>query len=219
MKNNKMRKPPTAVLIVVIAVIIAVSTAVAWLKVAPAIMNRVYSLSNFDSYANVYFAGSSNEEAYRQGDGSLLVDVNTPAADNYIANLRVDAKYKGRGSFYLRLKMVQQWQDSAGNILQSDAVLPYNISTPYDLNAGDSQNAWFDNRLDDFCLYYAEKLKAANETYTTTPVIIAGFDEDRMAAIAPSGTGVTLRISFSLEAVQINRYPQFWGITTLPWLE
>lgn len=217
MKKSIIRKPPTAVLIAIIAVVVAVSSAVAWLVVTPAVLNRIYSLSNYDAYANVYFVGATHgSEYFKNTDGTLNIDVATPTAENYISKLRVDANFKGRGSAYVRLKVIQQWQDSSNMILQSNNVLPYTIATPYNLNMGGNQSAWFDNRMDDYCFYYATKLTASNASYSSIP-IITGIDINQFKAMIPTGT-VTLKIAFTLEAVQINRYPQFWGIDTLPWL-
>lgn len=218
MNKIKLRKPPTAVLVAIIIVIVAVSSAVAWLTVGDAVLTRTYTLSNFDAYANVYFQGNSNQEAYHNSDGTLSVKVNMSdsGADNYIGKLRVDAKFKGKGSAYIRLKMIQQWQDGSGKILQSNAVLPYSISPLYDPTIGGNQSRWYDNRKDDYCLYYATKLKVTNAAYNSIS-IIAGIQINPFNAMIPSGT-VTLKVAFTLEAVQVNRYPQFWGIDTLPWL-
>lgn len=218
MKKDKLHRPPTAVLVAIIAVIVAVGSTVAWLTAGTGTLDRVISLSNFDTKANVWFEGSA--PITKNTDGTITVDVTTPGAANYIGKLRVNALYTGRGRAYIRVKMIQQWTDGTGKILQSNVLLPYNIATPYDLGAGGNQSAWFDNRLDDYCLYYATKLSfSPNGTFTTIPVITAGFDPDlKLAGVIPDGT-VTLKIAVTLEAVQVNRYPQFWGIETLPWLE
>lgn len=226
MKKVKLRKPPTAVLIAIIAVVVLVSVTVAWLTVGEAVTTRIYSLSNFDAYAEVYFEGDvSPPGTYQNADGSLNVNVTATTAENYIGKLRVDAHFKGRGFAYIRLKMIQQWQDSGDKILQSDAVLPYNINIPYLAEDTGDQNKWYDNRRDDFCLYFANELNIINADFPTNnsnyveiPVITGGFDPVKMAAIAPS-EAVSLKIAFTLEAVQVNRYPQFWGIETLPWPE
>lgn len=223
-KKVKMRKPPTAVLLAIIAVLVLVSVTLAWLTVGDAVTNRVYSLSNFDAYAEIYFTdGTTKTTPTKGGDGSIQVDYTNTSATNYIGKLRVDAHFKGRGFAYIRLKMVQQWQDGSGTILQSDAVLPYNIDIPYLAEDTGDQNKWYDNRRDDFCLYFANRLSLTNadfptnnSTYVEIPVIVAGFDAVEMAAIAPSDA-VSLKTAFILEAVQVNRYPQFWGMDTLPW--
>ncbi len=218
MNKIKLHRPPTAVLIAIIAVLVAVSSAVAWLLIIPLDLNRYYSLSNFDAYANVYFEGNANQETYHNTDGTLSVNITTPGADNYIGKLRVDAYFKGRGKAYIRLKMAQQWQDGSNKILQSNALLPYSIATPYLSTDRGNMEKWYDNRRDDFCLYYADKLKmtgATNGTFSPIP-IITGINMTQFNAMVPSGT-VSLKVAFTLEAVQINRYPQFWGIDALPW--
>lgn len=218
MKKIKMRKPPTAVLVAIIAIVVFVSGTVAWLTVGDAVTTRIYNLSNFDAYAEVYFLDGVTKTTPTKGaDGSVEVNITNTGATNYIGKLRVDAHFKGRGFAYLRLKTVQQWQDAGGKILQADTVIPYAIANPYLAADTGNKNKWYDNRQDDYCIYYADRLKAANTPYTPMPIIIDGFKAAELAAIAPTGTGITLKVTFTLEAVQVNRYPQFWGIETLPW--
>ncbi len=225
-KKAKMRKPPTVVLIAIIALVVLMSGTLAWLTIGDAVTTRIYSLSNFDAYAEVYFMDGTTKTTPTTGDyGSIEVNYTDSNAQDYIGKLRVDAHFKGRGFAYIRLKMIQQWQDGSDTILQSDAVLPYNIDTPYLAEDTGDQNKWYDNRRDDFCLYFANRLSLTNaafptdnDNYVKIPVIVAGFDAVEMAAIAPSDA-VSLKTAFILEAVQVNRYPQFWGIDTLPWLD
>ena len=218
MKKDKLRRPPTAVLIAIITLVAIAGTTVAWLLAGTGTLTRNFSLSNFNAEAVVWFEGGTMSQ---NTDKTISVDVVDTNAPNYIGKLRVDAKYKGRGQAYIRLKMIQQWTDENGIILQSNVLLPYNISTPYTGTSG-PQSAWFDNRPDDYCLYYAQKLTSLeNETYVNIPVIIADPNPTqfaaKLAAVVPRGT-VNLKIAITLEAVQVNRYPQFWGIERLPWI-
>ena len=225
-KKAKMRKPPTVVLIAIIALVVLMSGTLAWLTIGDAVTTRIYSLSNFDAYAEVYFMDGTTKTTPTKSDyDSIEVNYTDSNAPNYIGKLRVDAQFKGRGFAYIRLKMVQQWQDGSDKILQSDAVVPYDINIPYLAEDTGDQNKWYDNRRDDFCLYFANRLSLTNaafptdnDNYVKIPVIVAGFDAVEMASIAPSDA-VSLKTAFILEAVQVNRYPQFWGIDTLPWLE
>lgn len=209
MKNKTLRRPPAMVLILLALILAIAGITVAWLTAGDAVLDRLYRLSNFDAYAEVYFEGGTNPPAtFRNADGSLNVDIDNPAAENYIGKLRADAYYKGRGAAYMRLKTVQQWTDASGTVLQADVRIPYALGT-----------TWFDNRGNDQALYYADRYRGTdNSTYDTIPIIIAGFDQVAFAATRPQGT-VTLRLSFEFEAVQVNRYPQFWGIDSLPWTD
>ncbi len=222
MNKVKLRRPPTAVIIAIIAVIVLVGSTVAWLTIGEAIVNRTYNLSNFDAYAEVYFDGGTNPpETYRNTDGSVSVDLTNPLAENYIGKIRVDVYYKGRGAAYVRLKTIQQWQEnSPGNkILQADNAIPYTIAKPYLPTDTGNQAKWFDNRADDYCFYYATRLTALNTGFTSAAdaKVITGVDITRLNAIKPDNA--TLKIGFTLEAVQVNRYPQFWGLESLPWLD
>ncbi len=227
MNKAKLRRPPTAVLIAIIAVVVLVGTTVAWLTFGEAITTRVYSLSNFNAYAEVYFEGGTNPpETYRNLDGSVSVDLTNSSAENYIGKIRVDVYYKGRGSAYVRLKTIQQWQENTPTppetnkrILQVNNAIPYTIAKPYLSTDSGNQEKWFDNRADDYCLYYATRLTAVNESYTLAAdaKVITGVNIDQLNAIKPDNA--TLKIGFTLEAVQVNRYPQFWGLESLPWLD
>lgn len=225
MKKKTTRKPPTAVLILAVAVITAVSFAVAWLTIGDEILDRTYKLSNFDAYAEVYFMDGPTKITPTKSStfgtvGAIEVDVNNESAPNYIGKLRVDAHYKGKGKAYLRLRVVQQWLKD-GDIIQSNAVLPYTIAAPYNKGVDEgNQVKWFDNRADDYCLYYATPVQGNDNVTVMNLPVITGLDEAEFNASAPlEGGTTTLRLSFELQMVQVNRYPQFWGISALPWLE
>lgn len=228
MKKKGIRRPPTAALVAIIAVITAIGLAVAWLTVSPIIINKKYSLSNFDAYAEVYFLDGATKITPAKTDGTIAVNITDDTASNYIGKLNVDAYYKGQGSAYMRLKMVQQWECD-GKILQANTALPYYINALYSNTDSGDQNKWFDNRQDDMCLYYAARIKGTDNTsYIKKSIILSSvdnaavFNEAKFNAIKPvstSGSDVTLKLAFQLQVVQINRYPQFWGIDTLPWLE
>lgn len=221
MKKKTTRKPPTAVLILAVAVITAVSFAVAWLTIGDEILDRTYKLSNFDAYAEVYFMdGVTKVTPAKDTLEAVVVDVNNESAPNYIGKLKVDAFYKGKGKAYLRLKVVQQWLNSGGEVIQSNAVLPYTVEALYakGVDTG-NQPKWFDNRADDYCLYYAQPVQGNNSDYLKLPVF-TGLDTAEFNATAPlEGGTATLKLAFELQMVQVNRYPQFWGLSELPWLE
>jgi len=224
MKEHRSKRPPSAVILAVIAVILTAAGTFAWLVLDDEVLTRTFSLSNFDAYAKVYFDGSTNEENYRNADNSLSVDIDTPSAENYIGKLRVDALYKGRGRAYMRLKIVEQWKKDDGSTIKAvpaNISIPFNIASPYLTGDTGDQAKWYDNRQQDYCLYYAMRLVGTNNTsYDTIPVITAGFDQSAFAANYLRDTaGLTLDLSIELQAVQINRYPQFWGIDSLPWPE
>lgn len=215
MKKLKLRRPPAAVLIALAAVLVIASITLAWLTVGDAITNRQFGLSNFDAYAELSFEGAVNPIShYQNPDKSLNVNVTNAAAENYIGKLRVTANYKGKGSAYLRVKVLQQWE-KGGEILQADSFIPFGIATPYGASDSGDQSKWFYNRKNDFCFYYATVLKLDNNSFQALPLIISGFDGDKMKAISPSGANLSL--AFTLEAVQVDRYPQFWHMETLPW--
>ncbi len=216
MKKNKLRKRPPALILVLVALtLVLVGSTLTWLLIdeMPE-LRRNMSLANFEADAEVYFDGSTDDPAqYRNADGSINISFNS-ADPNYIGKLRVDVRQRGKGAHYIRVKTVESWQDLSGKVLHVNKAIPYAIP-----NLG-QENSWFDNRAEDSCVYLATKLgglTASNTTYTTHEFITAGFDSGAFAAVRPKNATVTLKVAFIVEAVQVNRFPQFWGIEKLPW--
>ena len=46
--------------------------------------------------------------------------------------------------------------------------------------------------------------------------VITGFDESRFDTFGFDG-GTSVRVVVEVDAVQVNRYPQPWGIEKFPW--
>lgn len=215
-------------LIVLIAVtVLLVSTAFAWFVYFNPTIQNTFSLSNFMTEIDCYFASGNTRTQitdYVDPD-TKVINLSLDSADaNYFANFHVDVKYKGEGYGYLRVKVVTSAKDSSGYATLMDSKPPYILSASYDsedpLLVGNNQEAWFDNRNRDFCYYYASELSGDNEEFTTVSVINgaqtsdidSGFDLDYLR-----NNGYTLSVAVSCEMIQINRYPQFWGMNRLPW--
>lgn len=218
MKKTKLGKRPLALSLVLIALaVVLVAGTFTWLLIddMPELTRNMF-LANFDAYAEVYFKDDLGNDVLptRNSDGSISLDVSDKDANNFIGKLRVDVYQKGRGAHYVRVRMVESWQDSSGKVLHVNKYIPYSIP---DLGQPDS---WFDNRAEDSCVYLTKKLggfSASNTSYTKHEFIKEGFDRNAFAAVKPKDSSVTLKVAFIVEAVQVNRFPQFWGIEKLPW--
>lgn len=215
MKKTKSGKRPLVLGLVLAALaVVLVAGTLTWLLVEDMpILSRNMFLANFDAYAEVYFDGSTNPEQYRNADGSISIDFDKDA-ENKIDKLRVDIHQKGRGAHYIRVKMVESWLDSNGKVLHVNKAIPYNIPSL------GQENSWFDNRAEDSSVYLAQKLgglTASNSVYTKHEFIIEGFDFAAFDGVRPKDSSVSLKVAFIVEAVQVNRFPQFWGIEKLPW--
>ena len=226
--EKKSKKFDPKKLIVLLAVfVLLVSTAFAWFVYTLSPITNTFTLSNFQTDIDCYFlSGNTRTETTNYIDSDTnVIDLSLNSADaNYFANFHVDVKYKGEGYGYLRVKVVTEAKDSLGYSTLMDSKPPYVLSAAYDnvdpLLNGNDQEAWFDNRNKDFCFYYASELTGNNDTFSTLQVISgaqtsntdSGFDLDYLR-----NNGYTLAVAVSCEMVQINRYPQFWGMNKLPW--
>ena len=158
-----------------------------------------FSASNFQAEPVCYFEGT--EEKFTDEDGLITLSTN-PEDANYIGKFRVDVKYKGDGAGYLRVKMVHEYSIN-GVSTQHPANVPYTTA---------DENNWFDNRGNDFCYYYKQVLDANGGEETLN--FITNNSEIDLGELAD---GIVIKVAVETDMVQVNRYPQVWGIDEFPW--
>lgn len=171
------------------------------------------SVSNFQATPVCYFEGKESQQL------KGLIELSTnPEAENYIGKFRVDVNYSGDGAGYLRVRMVHQFTNGeAGAAVQHPAELPY----LYD------STLWMDNRSEDYCYYYMDRLNI-NPDEKKTINLITGLIPDDESTLDRDESGATIvqgfedadaviKVAVEADMVQINRYPQIWGIDKLPW--
>ncbi|MBQ2828148.1 MAG: hypothetical protein IJF20_02785 [Clostridia bacterium] len=169
------------------------------------------SVANFQARPYCYFTDKegnviTDEEGnavVALDDNGLIVLSTNSDDDNYIGNFCVDVKYKGDGAGYLRVKMVHEYSIN-GMSNQHPANVPYKIA---------DEGNWHDNRGDDYCYYYKNELDADGDAEQTLSFITANNDID-LGALAD---GIVIKVAVETDMVQINRYPQIWGMGELPW--
>ena len=194
----------------IIAVIYTANRSGAWLSDQQN-QDMTAQYSNFLISADIKFG---NSEAAKDTSGLIPVNVVSTTADNYIDNLRVSLNYKGESQAYVRVKVLEEWRlaDQVDGITEVSAV-PNTPLTAYDL-----ADNWYDNRKYDGYFYYKLPLNAATET--NIPLITGASGYWRDPEYLPQEDGypqLTMRISVVAEAVQVNRYQQFWHLNKLPW--
>ena len=176
---------------------------------------RTFTLSNFGSEVVVYFGnnGSAVSPSGSAGGGSYY-DVSLSENDaNFLGDLHINVKYQGVGVGLIRVRLAEEWSTTASG---TRTVYPYKLELPYTVSSVYSgtgnQRAWFDNRSEDHCFYYATPVSS---TGNSTISLVQGVDTSNMdfGAIAAQD----LRILVKADVVQVNRYPQYWGMTDLPW--
>lgn len=215
MKNKQNRKFPTALVVAAIVALLALSVTFAGIFSNTVSISGLMSLSNFKASSHVYFDGGADASAYTAADGSVQVSLDS-AAENFIGNLRVDVQYDGCGVGLVRVRMIEQWSTVSGDIR---TVKPFSIRIPYlvDDYADSTGNAkkWFDNRENDYRFYYATPVHSTGER---TISLVQGVDFDTFDLESIPGD-MQLHIVVEADIVQVNRYPQYWGMTQLPWTD
>lgn len=206
MKTKKrIIKPLVAVLTVIAVLFAGYSFTTAWITGTLLNPVRFASLGDFEADVNVTFGGApAAQDAVL---GTIAVSFN-PADENYIGNLRASVTFSGTGVAFMRVKMIAEWQIN-GMGQQASVSIPFVIDD--DAVTGNT-NKWYDNRANDYCVYYTSAPSAG------TVQLITGFDTSAFDIASYNGIeGLTLKLAFTVDAVQFNRYKQIWEIDSLPW--
>lgn len=222
MKTKKRKASPSVLIVLIVAILLIVSVTLAAIFRSSIDITRTFSVTNLKAQSVVTFDGVSarDMEQYTTEYG-VLASVD-PFADNFIGNLRASVQYSGRGVGLVRVRMVEEWsvpiydenQAVTGRTVQPYQVeIPYTLATAYTASNGNNQAAWYDNRLNDYCYYFAAPVYS---TGTSTVDFITGVDTSQIDLGAlPRST--VLHIMVEADVVQANRYPQYWNLDRLPW--
>ncbi len=207
--SRKLKKPLIAVLAALAVIVAVYSLTTAWITGTPINPIRFMNLDDFSAEQDVYFFnGSVRTEitGYQDTNGAITVSLNS-ADTNYIGNLRANVNFSGSGIAFMRVKMLAEWSSGA-SVMQADTALPFVIDD--DADTGNT-NKWYDNRENDYCVYYTSAPSAS------TISVIRGFDADGLDMETLSSMSLTVKLAFRVDAVQFNRYKQIWEMDSLPW--
>lgn len=188
------------------------------------------SISDFTVKGSASFQGAGGSAGAGGAGGWAAaadlsgINLTDPNSARYLGKLSFRVKYTGISPAYLRVRILEQWVDKSTDTIKDVPFTDYRLS-------GDSlaEGKWFDNRANDFCYYYKEPIGPGMMTalagsgsdpaaFRPAPqtVDIPFFDGVDMTGIhADPNTELTLIIE--VQAVQPNRYREFWGIDRLPW--
>ena len=170
----------------------------------------------------------------------------TEGSTNYIGSMKYDITYRGVSPAYIRVRVIEQWLDRSTGEIKSMPYMSYHITgaVSTDKTSGSTisvassssselavQGVWVDNRSADFSYYYSvpvqpKSLAATGEQNNATlsdgAVTITLIDQrsstDRPNpmpdGVNPATTDLSLLIQ--VEAVQPNRFREFWNIDAIP---
>ena len=219
MKQSTLRKSPTVLIVAIVAVVLVVAVTLASIFTQIESVSRLFTLSNLVASADISFFGGADVSDYQTEYG--IKASADPLAPNYIGKLRVSVKYKGQGVGLIRVRIAEEWSTTANSVrkvLPFKLQLPYTIDSPY-ITGQDSGNAkkWFDNRDNDQHFYYATPVRCtSNSVEKTIPLISGGLAGSFNTNLLPAGADI--HVVVEADVVQVNRYPQYWGMNSLPWV-
>lgn len=193
MENKKFR----LIAVFLVTVFIVGGFSLAWFYVRKSQYAEM-ALENFKATPVCSFEGTDEVPTDENG---LIILSTEPSDANYIGNFRVNVKYEGDGAGYLRVRMVHEFSMD-GISAQHTARVPYALN---------DAELWFDNVGNDYCYYYANELDADGGEQT-----LEFIEPDAGIDLGDLADGVVIKVAVEADMVQVNRYPQIWGINEIP---
>lgn len=217
MKTKKRKASPSVLIVLIVAVLLILSVTFAAIFRQTVSVTRTFSASNFSAQSIVKFDGLSDNRMQQYKTAYGVRASLDPSADNYIGKLCAGVQYKGRGVGLIRVRLTEEWsvtKNGVRTVQPYQVEIPYIVTDAYTGTAGNgNQSAWYDNRMNDYCYYYATPVYSSG---TSTIDLIEGVDVTSIdTGVLPISTEI--QILFEVDAVQVNRYPQYWGLDKLPW--
>lgn len=242
MKTKKRKASPSVLIVLIVAILLIVSVTFAAIFRQTLNVTRTFNVSNFSAQTVAKFVDengsllSDTRMAQYKTEYGVRASVD-PLAENYIGKLRASVLYKGSGVGLIRVRLTEEWsvpiytittvqeqvegetverqvKTKTGRTVQPYQLdIPYVVSNAYTGSSGNNQSKWYDNRKNDYCYYYATPVYSTGMSKID---LIAGVDTSGIdLGVLPISTEV--QILFETDAVQVNRYPQYWSLDRLPW--
>lgn len=212
-KNNWIRWGGTVLILVSLAAaaaLLGVKT-YGWLNAKEEAVSDV-AVSDFKVDGQAYFGSTAADDL-----GNIKISSESDA--RYLGKLKYKVSYEGISPAYIRVRILEQWVDN-----KTDTILDAPF-TDYQLQ-GDQ---WYDNRANDYCYYLKEPagptvVTSSALTTSGSPIGISTekreivlFDGVDMSGVQGSDSSTKLTLIIQVEAVQPNRYREFWNMEHLPW--
>lgn len=178
------------------------------------------------------------KKPYTVTEGQTMIPVNLvdKSADNYIGNLRFVVKYTGTSPAYVRVQLLEQWTEN--DVFIESPIPQYTVPQkneniflysrentlvfPSYRSVSDQPQGgtgWYDNRKTDFCFYYDAPVYPYAPGGSVYMMLINGMTAENVSALGNIREGVSLQMMVKLQAVQPNRYREFFNLQKLPWEE
>lgn len=252
MRMHRKKLIVAAVCLLMAAAVLASGT-LAWLSKSQSADTAHTSLSDFEVSGTLSF-----QDGVEYSGSTILVPVSfNEGEENYIGDMKYKITYTGSSPAYIRVRILEQWTDSATNEILSAGFLNYKLTntanrvipkpeessvpkpsesaTPSSIPAaggGADNNTlaetgnWVDNRKNDYCYYYSVPVQPKMLVNTGAPssilisdgtVQLTLIDQAKDAGLV-SGVDASAQMGLviEVEAVQPNRFREFWGINALP---
>ncbi|MBQ3602294.1 MAG: hypothetical protein IJA02_00475 [Clostridia bacterium] len=206
--TKKFKLNPLAIVALVLCALVAVYCGTtAWITSGAPI--NPWHLTQLDDFHFTVTPSSSN--------GVLTYTFTKNNVDiSQLSGLSFTVEKTGNGVPFVRFRVSHEWTavDANGDTvrLQGEYNLPFKLGTDGKL---------YDNRSADGFVYYAGSFPTGEDEKVEvfSGFDTASFDMSAISVALDAGTyqSVTLKIDFTVDAVQFNRYRQVWGMNTLPW--
>ncbi len=214
-----------------------VTGTLAWLTKSRSTDGTFTVLSDFEVTGTLSFG---NGTAYN--GSSILVPISfNPESSNYIGNMKYVVHYTGASPALIRVRVLEQWTGVDTNEVLSVPFLQYHVSgaveaatPPSDSStipvAGPDQGAlaengvWIDYRAVDYCYYYSVPVQPKQLPNSGSDgATVVGGSTVALTLIDQAGgsplsadSSTEMGLIIEVEAVQPNRYREFWGMDVLP---
>ncbi len=201
---HKLNKRAVVIIVAIVAIVAVVGSSLAWFVTRSSLFQE-FGISGFEVSADVYFEANERRytaENYKDENGLYVLSLDKNDV-NYIGNLRAGVALEG-GKACVRVTMNHEWKKADGTVAQKTVAVPYEF-----------ESLWYDNRVEDYSVYYTGKDMSGKADFDTA-ALIKGFNEAEFNS-ADFADVAEVRVLIQADAVQVNRYPQLWGIEKLPW--
>ncbi|MEG0456771.1 MAG: hypothetical protein RR549_01405 [Oscillospiraceae bacterium] len=200
------------------------------------LIGKVYFIKGETDDNELSLSEILKQTPYNTVDQTMIrVNLTDSNSENYIGNLRVVLEYNGMSPVYIRAAILEQWSENDefienyatpynvpktnNEIFAYSSAIKNNIIPSYkpDLTGVQQGTDWFDNRKNDFFYYYNAPVYPNEKASSVSMLVVNGISKENISKMGNLRENVELNILIKAEAVQPNRYREFFDLEKLPW--